>query len=111
MKNFASGILWVINYVFGNLEPSGALKLFETASLMPSEKYGKLILEDVMSGGNFGHHDEKNKGLHGGTAVGRSLNGLKRNMKFFAQGPWEILSSPVWSLWHLFWRKKHGIIR
>lgn len=109
MKKFASGILWIIECVFnGNLEPYGTLKPFETASLMPSEKYGRLILEDVMAGGNFGHHDEKNKGLHGGTAVGRSLNGLKRNMKFFALGPWEILSSPLWSTWHWWWRKRKG---
>lgn len=111
MKNFAAGILWVIDYVFnGNLVPSGTLKPFETASLMPSEKYGRLILEDVMAGGNFGHHDEKNKGLHSDSAVGRSLNGLKRNMKFFALGPWEILSSPSWSTWHWLWRKRNGLI-
>lgn len=110
MKNFASGILWVIDYVFGNLELSGTLKLFGTASLMPSEKYGRLILEDVMAGGNFGHHDEKNNGLHSDSAVGRSLNGLKRNMKFFALGPWEILSSPLWSTWHWVWRKRRGLL-
>ena len=79
-------------------------------SFWNDRKLKRWFQEDVMQGGNFGHHDEKNKGLHGGSAVGRSLNGLKRNMKFFALGPWEILSSPVWSLWHFIWRKKQGLL-
>ena len=102
MKKFASGIMWIMKEVFA----------FEDRYLIceVSEKYGRLILEDVMTGGNFGHHDEKNKGLHGGTAVGRSFSGLKRNMKFFALGPWEILSSPEWSTWHWIWRKRRGLL-
>ena len=100
MNRFTTGIMWIMKEVFA----------LEDGYLIceANEKYGRLILEDVMSGGNFGHHDEKNNGLHGGTAVGRSLNGLRRNMKFFALGPWEVLSSPMWSLWHFFWRKKRG---
>lgn len=108
MKKFASGILWIIEYVFnGNSNQS---PLTSILSVQPNEKYGRLILEDVMTGGNFGHHDEKYKGLHGGTAMGRSLNGLKRNLKFFALGPLEILSSPVWSTWHWWWRKRYGLL-
>lgn len=108
MERFANGIMWIIAHVFANDNDSHNDNFF--LGLKPSEKYGHLILEDVMTGGNFGHHDEKNKGLHSDSALGRSLNGLKRNMKFFALGPWEILSSPVWSTWHWWWRKRHGII-
>lgn len=103
MFKFASGIFWVIEYVFR--EP---LHLF--INITPNEKVGKLLLGEILCGGNFGHHDEKNKNLHGGTAVGRSLNGLKRNMKFFALGPAEILCSPLWSLWHWVWRKRRGLL-
>lgn len=102
MMRFAQGIMWIMKEVFA-LE--GRYLICEA-----NEKYGRLILDDVLQGGNFGHHNEKNNGLHGGTAVGRSLNGLKRNMKFFALCPWEILSSPVWSIWHYWWRKRNGII-
>lgn len=100
--NFAEGMLWVIMQVFScdNL----------SIDLKPNEKVGRLLLDEIMTGGNFGHHDEKNKNLHGGTAVGRSLNGLKRNMKFFALGPWEVLCSPLWSTWHYFWRKRRGLL-
>lgn len=109
MKKFASGIMWVVKTVFvshdnHNLDDN----LF--FGIEPNEKVGRLLLDEIMAGGNFGHHNEKNKGLHGGTAVGRSLNGLKRNTKFFALGPWEILSSPLWSTWHWWWRKRNGML-
>lgn len=90
MKKFASGILWVIDYVFGGIKPyetaQGAMKPSKTIPLSPDEKVGKLLLDEIMQGGNFGHHDEKNKGLHSDSAVGRSLSGLKRNMKFLRWG-------------------------
>lgn len=115
MKNFASGILWVIDYVFGDMyfdrlsnHTSETLKPFETTSLMPSEKYGRLILEDVMTGGNFGHHGADIQNLHSESALGRLMAGLKRNMKFFALGPWEIMCTPLWSVWHYVWRKRRG---
>lgn len=79
-------------------------------SIEANEKYGRLILENVMTGGNFGHHEVKKKRLHGETAVGRSLNGLKRNMKFFALGPWEDLCSPLWCTRHHWWRKRYGLL-
>lgn len=102
MLRFAKGMMWIMKEVFA-LEDN--YLIFEA-----SERYGRLILDDVMQGGNFGHHDERNKRLHGGSAIGRSLCGLKRNMKFFALGPWEILSSLVWSIWHWWWRKRHGLL-
>lgn len=102
MLKFAKGIMWIMKEVFA----------LEDRFLIceANEKYGNLILTDVMTGGNFGHHDEKNKNLHGGTAVGRSMNGLKRNMKFFALGPWEVLCSPLWSTWHWCWRKRKSLL-
>lgn len=102
MMRFACGIMWIIKEVFA-LED-------ECLICEPNEKYGRLILNEIMTGGNFGHHDEKNRGLHGGTAISRSLNGLKRNMRFFALGPWEVLCYPLWSTWHRVWRMRHGMI-
>lgn len=104
---FAKGMAWAIGYVFYNGSRLSPLTTYH--SIEPNEKYGRLILEDVMAGGNFGHHNEKNNDLHGGTGVGRLLSGLKRNMKFFALGPWEVLCSPIWSTWHYFWSKKRGM--
>lgn len=98
MLKFVEGIMWIMKEVFA-LED-------ECLICEPNEKYGRLMLNEIMTGGNFGHHDEKNRGLHGGTAISRSLNGLKRNMRFFSLGPWEVLCYPLWSTWHHFWRKK-----
>lgn len=104
MLKFAQGIMWIIAHVFANGNDNLSLGIEQ------NEKVGRLLLDEIMTGGNFGHHDEKNKELHGGTAVGRSLNGVKRNLKFFVLGPWEILCSPIWSTWHWCWRKRRGLI-
>lgn len=102
MGKFANGIMWIMKKVFALEDESLICKA--------DESVGRLLLDEIMQGGNFGQYDEKIKGLHGGTAIGRSLCGLKRNMKFFMLGPWEVLSSPLWSLWHWWWRKRKGII-
>lgn len=98
MRRFISGMMWVMKEAF-DLDEQHML-------CVSNERYGRLLLDEIMEGGNFGHHDEKNKKLHGGSAVGRSLNGLKRNMKFFALGPREVMCTPLWSLWHWCWRKR-----
>ena len=105
MIRFAKGIMWVIKTVFDNHNLNENFYL----GIELEEKVGRFLLGEIMTGGNFGHHDEKNKNLHGGTAVGRSLNGLKRNMKFFTLGPWEVLCSPLWSTRHYFWRIRRGM--
>lgn len=102
MMRFSSGIMWIMKVVFA-LEDKFLL-------CQANEKYGLLILESVMAGGNFGHHNDKKKGVHGVTTVGRSLCGLRRNIQFFELGTWEILSSPLWSMCHWVWRKKHGFL-
>ena len=108
MKRFAQGIMWIIAHVFANDNSDDNDNFF--LGIESNEKVGRLLLDEIMTGGNFGHYDEKNKGLHGGTAIGRSLCGLKRNMKFFSLAPWEILCSPLWSTWHWYWRKKREYI-
>lgn len=102
MLRFTKGVMWIMQEAFGMKR--------EFLLCKPNEKYGRLMLEDMMTGGNFGHHNEKNKGLHDDSAIGRSLRGLRRNMKFFWLGSTEILSSPLWSLWHWCWRKRQRII-
>lgn len=100
MYKFASGIMWILKEVFC---------MADTMLLCnPNEKTGRLLLDEMIRGGNFGHYDENKKYQHGGTVVGRSLKRLKRNMKFFALGPWEVLCSPLWSTWHYVWRKRMG---
>lgn len=50
---FASGVMWVMQSVFG-IEDKYLL-------CKPNAKVGSFILSEVMLGGNFGHHDERIK--------------------------------------------------
>lgn len=101
MLKFAQGMMWVIDYVFVGQNPF-------SFPVEQNEKLGRLILEEIMKGGNFGRYNDKNKGLHCDSAILRSINSLKRNMRFFALGTAEVLCSPFWSLWHWGWRKCHN---
>lgn len=102
MGRFSSGIMWVMREIF---DLPDELMLCEA-----DEKTGSLLLDEILTGGNFGRFNKNNKGLHSGPAIGRILNRLKRNMRFLTLGPWEVLCSPFWSLWHWFWRKRYGLI-
>lgn len=46
--------------------PSGMLSLERTSNLgiKPNERLGRFILQEIMQGGNFGHHDERLKGVN-----------------------------------------------
>lgn len=100
MIRFARGVMWIMKDVF---------KLEDKHLLCEADaKVGKLLLDEVMKGGNFGHHDEGIKALHHESALVRGLSSLKRNIRFFRLGPAEIICSPLWSLWHWWWRKKRN---
>lgn len=99
MERFSKGMMWIMQVVFG-LEKEYVL-------CEADEKIGRLLLSEVMDGGNFGKYNE-NKGLHSDSAFVRGIRHLERNVKFFMLAPWEILCSPLWSLWHWWWRKKRN---
>ncbi len=51
MERFARGVMWIEQYCLG-LEDSRLL-------LEPSEQVGRLLLQEMEAGGNFGHHDSR----------------------------------------------------
>lgn len=53
---FASALMWVLGYVYGLNE--------EYMLLPPNEKFGKILLREVIQSGNFGKTDERMKGLY-----------------------------------------------
>lgn len=99
MERFSKGMMWIMQVVFG-LEKEYVL-------CEADEKIGRLLLSEIMDGGNFGKYSE-NKGVHSDSAFVRGIRHWERNVKFFMLAPWEILCSPLWSLWHWWWRKKRN---
>lgn len=101
MTRFASGVMWIMRDVFGMSEH---LLLCE-----PDEKEGRYILREVMTGGNFGHHDKRLKDDMT-TGKKRAIKKiLKHNLHLLTHYPGDTLWTPVWIVYHWFWKKTHRI--
>lgn len=57
MLRFAETVMWIEHSVLG--------LPIEKCLLTPNEKRGKLLLNDILEGGNFGHHSERYGGRKG----------------------------------------------
>lgn len=66
MEKFFAGMMWVMQEVIlnedENCRPDGTLT--PNLGISPNPKLGKFILQEIMQGGNFGHHDERLKGVN-----------------------------------------------
>ena len=100
MKKAVAGIMWVIENAFGG-------RILFCAS---DEKVGRLLLDEMMTTGNFGHDDTRYKHLEKSHRWQRGLIGLKRNWKYLLYFPEEVLWSPFWKFWHYCWRKRKGYL-
>lgn len=94
MTRFAKGLMWVMHEALGM---SREWMLWE-----PDEKEGRYILEQVMMGGNFGHHDERLK--HTGGKLGAVKAILTHNMHLLTHYPSDVIWAPVWIVWHKLWK-------
>lgn len=116
MRKFASGLLWVMQYVFEgtSLTPSPPLNLLNHSTpsplsaslgLMANEREGRFILKQIMSGGNFGHHDERVKIIGHNHRTRYLTHILQRNAHLVLHYPQEVLWTPIWMLWHYVWKR------
>lgn len=95
---FAGAVMYVLHEVFD---------LPEDKMIAPmDERRGRLLLEDVLRGGNFGQHDESHH--HSQGAVGHNILRLKRDLRLLRYYPEEALAEPFFRLWHFVWRRRHA---
>ena len=96
MIRFARGVMWIMQYAF----------LLEDECLIcdADEKEGKYILEQVMRGGNFGHHDKRLSNSPDGK-IGFVWRVIKHNLHLLSHYPADVLWAPVWIVWHWVWKK------
>ena len=115
LDRFASALMWVIGYVFeGNahLKPAEGdetLKPSGTTSWMlwqPNDKDGRLLLNEVIKSGNFGHMDETKADLSNKWKSFWYVNG--KTFRFWRFDHWAWFWSPLWRVYHFVWRKLHG---
>ena len=98
MGKFAGAVMYVLHEVFA---------LTEDKMIAPmNEQRGRLLLEEVLRGGNFGQHDESHHHLQG--AVGHNILRLQRDFRLLRYYPEEALAEPFFRLWHFVWRRRHA---
>lgn len=96
MERFAKGLMWVMDEALGM--PSEWM-LWE-----PDEKEGRYILEEVMAGGNFGHHN--NRLQHGGGKWNAVKGVCRHNWHLLSHYPSDVVWAPIWFVWHKCWKLK-----
>ena len=96
---FAGAVMFVLHEALG---------LSEEKMIVPmDEKRGKLLLEEILNGGNFGQHFTK-YGHFTQQGMGKKyFLKIWRNMHFVMYYPAEALSEPIFRTWHFFWRMKN----
>ena len=82
-----------------------ALGLSEEKMIAPmDEKRGKLLLAEILNGGNFGRHFTKYGHFTQQGMAKKYFLKIWRNMHFVRYYPVEALCEPIFRTWHFFWR-------
>ena len=96
---FAGAVMYVLHEALG---------LPEEKMIAPmDEKRGKLLLVEILNGGNFGKHFTKYGGFTHQSMGKKYFLKIWRNMHFVRYYPAEALSEPIFRTWHFFWRLKN----
>ena len=96
---FAGAVMYVLHETLG---------LSEEKMIAPlDEKRGKLLLAEILNGGNFGRHFTKYGGFTHQSMGKKYFLKIWRNMHFVRYYPAEALSEPIFRTWHFFWRLKY----
>ena len=96
---FAGAVMYVLKEVLG---------LSEEKMIVPvDEKRGKLLLAEILDGGNFGRHFSKYARFTHQSMGKKYFLKIWRNMHFVRYYPAEALCEPVFRTWHFFWRLKY----
>ena len=100
---FAGAVMYVLHEVLG---------LSEDKMIVPmDEKRGRLLLAEILDGGNFGRHFTKYAGFTHQSMGKKYFLKIWRNMHFVRYYPAEALCEPLFRTWHFFWRLTYKIIK
>ena len=99
LRKFAGAVMYVLKEVLG---------LSEDKMIVPvDEKRGRLLLAEILDGGNFGRHFSKYGGFTHQSMGKKYFLKIWRNMHFVRYYPAEALCEPLFRTWHFFWRLKY----
>ena len=96
---FAGAVMYVLHEALG---------LSEEKMIAPmDEKRGRLLLAEILDGGNIGRHFTKYAGFTHQSMGKKYFLKIWRNMHFVRYYPAEALCEPLFRTWHFFWRLKY----
>ena len=96
---FAGAVMYVLHEALG---------LSGEKMIAPmDEKRGRLLLAEILNGGNFGKHFTKYGHFTQQGMAKKYFLKIWRNMHFVRYYPVEALSEPIFRTWHFFWRMKN----
>ena len=97
--NFAGAVMWVLRETLGLLE--------ERMIVPVDERRGRLLLAEIIDGGNFGQHGHRRR--FGRGTIGHNIQRLCRDARLAWYYPAEALCEPLFRTWHFFWRKMNKV--
>ena len=93
---FAGAMMYVLHEVMG---------LTEEQMIAPMDKKrGEMLLDEILSGGNFGHYDKQS--IFGNGAIAHNIQRLCRDARLAWYYPAEALSEPIYRVCHWWWRRR-----
>ena len=96
---FAGAVIYVLHEILG---------LPKEKMICPmDEKRGRLLLAEIMDGGNFGKHFSKYGHFTQQGMAKKYFLKIWRNMHFVRYYSAEALSEPIFRTWHFFWRLRN----
>lgn len=96
LRRFAGAVMWVLGETLG-LDRDRMI-------VAPDERRGKVLLEEILNGGNFGKYDKKYGGIAYKSRAGKLFTKIKRSLSFARLYPSEALSVPFFRIWHFGWK-------
>lgn len=96
MYKMARAVMYVLREVFGLEEK---LLIVE-----PHERCGRMLLDEIMLAGNFGHYDERISEEVRKSPIKMNLLRLRRDWRMLWYFPSECLAEPFFRIYHFFWR-------
>ncbi len=97
MKRFAKGVMWIMQHVFGVDE--------QYLGYESDENEGRYILNQIMTGGNFGHYDARLKTNRSKGKLGAVTKVLNHTLHLLSHYPADVVWTPIWFLYHWCWKR------
>ena len=95
LEKIAGAVMWVLNEVLG---------LSKDYLIAPKdERLGRVLLEEILRGGNFGQYDDEN--IQADSQLKKNWQRIKRDARMVRYFPSECLWEPLFRIYHFLWRK------